>query len=393
MKFPRPCLLFLLLTLFLVAGTVRNTSAQTGPHLLIDAKTGNVIAKKDARKLWPPASLTKLMTAYTVFREIRSGRISVKSPVRISAEALALPPSKMGFPVGTILSMDAALKIIMVKSANDVAHALGQSTLGSEKRFVAAMNAHATRLGMSDSHFTNPHGLPDFEQYTSARDMGLLALALQNEFPEYAGYFNISHIKIGKKRLRNHNRLLFHIEGANGMKTGYICASGLNIVARAMRADKTLISVVLGGRSSVERNVEAARLFDHGFSKPFPKNMQHLEAIQTARNYYRLPANFTPQICKPTWAERQMSKKQRKAARRQRLGEIEDLRKKFFSQTTGYENIVTVKLGEAFGPNPFGYRMKDGGTPPPIIPTPKKRPEKTELPAGEDIAFPRVPSQ
>ena len=148
---------------------------------------------------WYPASLTKLMTTYVAFRAVQAGEVTLQSPVRVSREAANEPPSKMGYPVGTLLSLDNALKIIMVKSANDVATSIGESLAGSEAAWAARMNAESQRLGMTGSHWANAHGLHDDDQYTTARDLGLLASALRREFPQYASYFSIEGLSFGKQ--------------------------------------------------------------------------------------------------------------------------------------------------------------------------------------------------
>jgi len=239
------------------------------PHMVVDIETGEVISHEIAFARWAPASLTKMMTAYTVFRALELGHLDMASPVRISEEAIAQPPSKMGFPVGTILNIETALKIIMVKSANDISVALAEAASGSEERFVALMNSHARRLGMVDTQFANPHGLHDPSQYTSARDMVLLGMQLTREFPQYAEFFDIPAIRFGNRRLRNHNALLRQFEGTNGMKTGYVCASGFNVVVRTQRNGRSLLAVVMGEKSAFRRNVKAAGLLKKAFeNKP-----------------------------------------------------------------------------------------------------------------------------
>jgi D-alanyl-D-alanine carboxypeptidase len=233
--------------------------------LLFDAKTGEVIDKKNAHQAWYPASVTKLMTTYVTFQAIKSGRIKMTSPVVMSSAALSQPPSKMGFPVGTVVTVDNAIKIIMVKSANDVAWALGEAVSGSEDAFVEEMNRHARRLGMSRTVWGNPNGLPDDRQYTTARDLGILARALIREFPEYGDYFKLPAIQFGKRILRNHNHLVDRFPGTDGMKTGFICASGFNVVATVTRGNRRLVAVVLGSPNARSRAEKAGELFTRAF--------------------------------------------------------------------------------------------------------------------------------
>ena len=203
-------------------------SSVAGPSLLFDAKTGQVIESQDAFARWYPASLTKLMTTYVAFRAVEAGEVTLQSPVRVSRNAANEAPSKMGYPVGTVLSLDNAIKIIMVKSANDIATSIGESLAGSEEAFATRMNAESKRLGMTGSHWVNAHGLHNDEQYTTAHDLAILASALRREYPQYASYFSIEGLSFGKQVIPSHNKLIGRFEGADGMKTGYTCPAGYN---------------------------------------------------------------------------------------------------------------------------------------------------------------------
>ena len=240
--------------------------AQAAPQIAFDLESGRILYQKDALKPWHPASITKLMTAYVTFRAIREGRIGLGSAVRISKNARSEPPSKMGFKVGTELTLDNALKMMIVKSANDIAVAIAETVSGSEAAFVAEMNAVSARLGMVNTRWTNPNGLPDDRQVTTVRDIGLLVRAIRLEFPEYSGLFRISAIRHGKRVLRSYNRLLDRYRGANGMKTGFICASGFNLAATATRNGRTVVAIVFGARSGLERVFIAKKLLDRGFN-------------------------------------------------------------------------------------------------------------------------------
>lgn len=243
-------------------------SAEIGAHILIDAETGEVLEQSQATRLWYPASLTKIMTAYVTFKAIREERISLTSPVVQSANSLSEPPSKMGFKVGTQLTVENALKIILIKSANDVSVALAEAVGGSEEAFISMMNAQAQQLGMANTRFFNPHGLPDNGQVTTARDLAILARAFWKDFPEARSFYNQAGIQFGKKVLRSANReFLFRVQGANGMKTGYICNSGYNVAATATRRGRTLIAVVLGAGSGLERIAFSRELMNKGFKK------------------------------------------------------------------------------------------------------------------------------
>ena len=240
--------------------------AQAEAQLLIEASTGKVLHAENATYPWYPASVTKLMTAYTTLRAIKEGRISLSTLLTMSRNAAAQQPTKMGFNIGTTVTVDNALKMLMVKSANDIAVAIAEGVGGSIGGFADLMNANARRLGMSQSNFVNPNGLPAENHVTSARDLAILARALIREFPEYDSFWHISSIRYGNRVMRNYNSLIDRYPGADGMKTGFICASGYNVVASATRNGRRLIAVVLGSWSGAVRAQKAAQLLERGFN-------------------------------------------------------------------------------------------------------------------------------
>lgn len=242
-------------------------AAQAGPYLVIEADTGKVISQSDAGKPWYPASVTKLMTTYLAFKAMREKKVAPETLLTVSENALAQPPSKMGFPKGSEITLDNAIKILMVKSANDIAVVIAEGIGGSVDNFVMQMNEAAIDIGMTGTRFANPHGLPDDLQFTTARDMAVLAREILREFPEYEMYFRIPALQLGKRILHNHNKLIDRYPGADGMKTGFICSSGFNVVATARRNEKRLIAVVFGSTTAVKRAELAARLFERGFGK------------------------------------------------------------------------------------------------------------------------------
>jgi D-alanyl-D-alanine carboxypeptidase len=234
--------------------------------LVIEADTGKVLHADQATTPWYPASITKIMTAYVALRAVKEGRMTLESLLRVSANAASAAPTKMGFPPGTTVTLDNAIKMLMVKSANDIAVVIAEGVGGSVEGFSDLMNANARRLGMTQSNFVNPHGLPADQQITSARDMAMLARTVLREFPEYNYYWSLPGIRLGKRIYRNHNNLMGRYDGTDGMKTGFICASGFNVVATATRGGKRLIAVVLGSPSPAVRAVKAAQLFERGFA-------------------------------------------------------------------------------------------------------------------------------
>jgi D-alanyl-D-alanine carboxypeptidase len=233
--------------------------------ILVEVESGKVLHADKAAHPWYPASITKIMTAYVVLRAVRDGRIALDTLFRVSPNAAAQAPTKMGFAVGTTVTVDNALKMLMVKSANDIAVVLAEGVSSSVENFADEMNRQSKRLGMTQSHWVNPNGLPADNQVTSARDMAILARAVLKEFPQYNHYWNLPGIRLGKRVYRNHNNLMGRYVGTDGMKTGFICASGFNVVATATRNNKRLIAVVLGSQSPAVRAVRAAQLFERGF--------------------------------------------------------------------------------------------------------------------------------
>lgn len=280
------------------AGAAADPSGPRGPYLLADAETGQVIDHFDAQRPWYPASTTKLMTIYTVFRAVLAGEIDLDTPIAYTENAAAQPASKMAFPVGTKLTLDDALKIMMVKSANDIAVAVAEAVGGSVPGFAERMNREAARLGMQRSHFVNPHGLPDPGQVTTARDMALVARALLVEFPQHRPYYKIHAIKFGGKVLKNFNPLLERYPGANGMKTGFICASGYNLVASARRGEREVIAVVFGEYNGTVRAEHAAELLEEGFqaAQPLDGTVATLQDVSSGTAYTE-PLDMGPFVC------------------------------------------------------------------------------------------------
>ncbi|MGJ3263132.1 MAG: D-alanyl-D-alanine carboxypeptidase family protein [Salinarimonas sp.] len=248
-----------------LAGPAR-AQIENAPLLLADLDTGAVLFERNATMPWYPASLTKMMTAYVALDAVRRGRASMNALLVVSEKAASMPPSKMGFRPGSQITLENALRIIMVKSANDVAWTIAENLGGgSAETFVAEMNATARQLGMADSRFTNPSGLPDLSKRTTARDMALLAQALWRDFPRQRDLYSMQAIAYGSTVMTNHNGVIGRYEGATGMKTGYVCSSGFNVVATAERNGRRLVAVVMGQMSSRERTALTASLLEHGF--------------------------------------------------------------------------------------------------------------------------------
>ena len=304
-------ILALVLFLFLPASPAA-ASDEVMPSLVVDVASGRVLHAQREFERWHPASLTKLMTAYVAFREIESGGLTLKSPVRVSLTAARNPPSHMAYPVGTIITLDNALKMMLAKSANDIAVAIAESVSGSVEDFARRMNAEAARLGMKDSHFVNPNGLHDEEQYSSAHDLAVLARTIRREFPQYDRLFSIEALKDGETVYNSYNILLGRFAGADGMKTGYICESGFNLVASATRNGHTLIAVVLGEMSSKGRAERAADLLELGFARlDMLESLPLLAALIPPENRSTDVADLRATVCSQEandarWADRSL---------------------------------------------------------------------------------------
>jgi D-alanyl-D-alanine carboxypeptidase len=248
-------------------GLVFAMPASAGTSLVIDASSGEVLSSENASQAWHPASTTKMMTAYLALKAVRERRIGLETAIPASKLAAGQPRVKVYIKAGQEVTLDNALRIMMVKSANDISYVIAEGVGGDVPTFVAMMNAEAQRLGMRDTNFVNPNGWHHPDQQTSARDLAILAMALMREFPDYADYWNTAAVQLGRQVLNNTNGLVGRYHGIGGMKTGFVCASGFNVVATATRGGRTLIAVVLGALSGSERTVKAAQLLDDGFGK------------------------------------------------------------------------------------------------------------------------------
>ncbi len=255
---------------FVAAAIVAASTASAAPSVVIDVSSGQVLAQEQATQSWYPASLTKLMTVYVALDAVRSGRIQYDTPMIVSPRALSMAPSKMGFPVGSEVTLRNALVMLMVKSANDIAVTIAEGVSGSVEAFADEMNRASAKLGMRESYWANPNGLPDDRQVTSARDLAILGRALLTEFPESSGFFNIGAMQLGRQIHPTHNGLLGRYPGADGMKTGFTCPAGYNLVASATHGGQKLIAVVLGAPTAAARTAKAASLLDRAFMTGSP---------------------------------------------------------------------------------------------------------------------------
>ena len=245
---------------------VTSRAADAEALLVVEADTGKVLQAENATYPWYPASLSKLMTAYVTLRAVKEGRLTLDTLLTVSPVAASQAPAKIGFRPGTQVTVDNALKIMLVRSANDMAVVLAEGVGGSIDGFSALMNQAAQQLGMTQTSYVNPNGLPADGQITSARDLAILARAIIHDLPEYEYFVHIPSIRYGRVVTQNFNKLIGRYPGADGFKTGFICASGYNLVASATRDGRRLIAVVLGASSGKMRAVRAAQLLERGFA-------------------------------------------------------------------------------------------------------------------------------
>ncbi len=255
------CLLSLL-TLAPTANAKPQFSAIT-----VDARTGAILFSDNPDGLRHPASLTKMMTLYVLFQDLKAGRINKGTPFRVSNRAAAMAPSKLGLRAGMTITVDEAIKALVTKSANDAAATIAENLGGTESNFAARMTRVAHTIGMSRSSFHNASGLPNPDQFTTARDMATLGLRLMRDFPQYYPYFRITAFDFHGRTIRTHNKLVEHYAGTDGIKTGYIAASGFNLVTSTKRGDKRLVGVVLGATSPASRGAYMMRMLESKFAQ------------------------------------------------------------------------------------------------------------------------------
>lgn len=258
---------FILIACFAgVSGAHAKTNTKYG-SIVIDADSGAVLSERYADKTLHPASLTKAMTLMMLFDAIDQGKVGLRDRIVISRHAASMVPSKLDLPVGSSIKVKDAIYALVTKSANDVAAAIGEHLAGTESNFAKKMTSKAREIGMKKTTFKNASGLHDKRQVTTPRDMALMARHMIFNYPRHYKYFSTQYFTYLGKTYRNHNRLMETYSGMDGLKTGYINASGFNLVASAVRGEHRLIGVVFGGRSSRTRNSHMENLLDSGFEK------------------------------------------------------------------------------------------------------------------------------
>jgi D-alanyl-D-alanine carboxypeptidase (penicillin-binding protein 5/6) len=233
--------------------------------IVVDAKSGEVLYAKRADAPRYPASITKVMTLYLTFEALAAGKIHLDDPVMFSPRAAAQSPTKLGVPAGQTITVSEAMQALAIKSANDVAVAMAEKLGGTESRFAALMTLRAKELGMTNTHFANASGLPNSRQISTARDIAILSRAVMRDYPQYYKLFSQREMTFRGQTLRNHNGLLHRMPGVDGLKTGFTNASGFNLAVSAVRDNRRLIAVVMGGPTTRARDENAESLLLTGF--------------------------------------------------------------------------------------------------------------------------------
>ena len=263
------------------AGAVSSSPAFSA--LVVDANTGRTLYSVDENGPRHPASLTKVMTLYLLFGELDRGAMTLRTQIPISAHAAAQQPSKLGLPPGDTISVDDAIKAVVTRSANDIAVAIAEAIGGSESHFAEMMTRKARELGMMNTDYVNASGLPDDRQITTARDLTILGRAMEERFPRYFHYFSTAQFDFDGERIGNHDHLLGRIAGVDGIKTGYTRASGFNLLTSVHRDGRSLIAVVMGGRSAAGRDRIMENLIADHFAQASPTRTAPLIADASYR--------------------------------------------------------------------------------------------------------------
>jgi D-alanyl-D-alanine carboxypeptidase len=235
--------------------------------LVVDADTGHVLYQKNAASIRYPASLTKMMTLYLTFDALKRGKLKIDDTVPVSAKGAAQPQTNISLEKGDRLPVRTAIESIVVRSANDSAMVLGEAIGGTEWNFALLMSKKARELGMKNTIFRNPSGLPDNQQHTNAFDMAKLAIALRRDFPQQYHYFSMASFNYRGVTYQGHNHVMARYAGVDGVKTGYIRASGYNLVTSAHRSGHNLVAVILGGTTITGRDDQMIAMLDRTFAQ------------------------------------------------------------------------------------------------------------------------------
>ncbi len=279
---------YILLLIFLSQALIGTSVARQYAAMIVNEENGAVLHAENPDVKTHPASLAKMMTLYLVFEKLKSGDLKLSQRIRVSRTAAKRPSSRLGLKKGQLISVQDAIRALIIKSANDVATVIAEAISGDEIRFANLMTIRAHQLGMTATIFKNASGLPDKSQITTARDMIRLSIALRQNFPEYFDLFKEKTFKYGRKRFRNHNNLLRRLKGITGIKTGYINNSGYNLAVSFEKDGKRLIGVIFGGKTSARRDNRMIRLLRRAIKMA----TEHDRLVsQNKKNISRFPAS------------------------------------------------------------------------------------------------------
>ncbi|MCI4644747.1 MAG: D-alanyl-D-alanine carboxypeptidase [Hyphomonadaceae bacterium] len=267
--------------------------AERYASIVVDSTSDTVLHARNADDPRFPASLTKVMTLYMLFDELKAGRLALEDELTISRNAASQPPSNLRLSTGGTISVRDAIGALITKSANDVAVVVAEEIGGTEERFAALMTVKATTLGMTNTRFYNASGLPDARQVSTARDMARLAEAVMEDHADYYDYFATRSFAWNGRTYRNHNELLGSVDGVDGIKTGYTRASGYNLMASAQRGDARVIAIMLGGRTSRARNAHVTELIEAAYAS-FSAPTGNTQATQTRIAFESVPQPVDP---------------------------------------------------------------------------------------------------
>ena len=275
--------------LAIAATSLESARAAKYAAIVIEETSGKVLFARNADKARYPASLTKIMTLYLLFEELESGRMTMRTKLPVSRVAASRSPSKLYLKPGQSITVKDAIYALITKSANDVATVIGEALSGTEREFGKRMTRKARALGMSATTFRNASGLPHSKQRTTARDMARLGIAVRRDFPQYFGFFSTKSFRWRGKRFGNHNKLLSNYTGTDGIKTGYIDASGFNLLATVERNGVRLIGVVFGGRTGKTRDAHMVKILDKSFKRVKPGDIRTQIAAASSNAVRALP--------------------------------------------------------------------------------------------------------
>jgi len=264
--------------------------------IVVDAKSGEILYAKHADSPRYPASITKIMTLYLTFEALASGKLHLDDRVLVSPHAAAQAPTKLGVRAGETVSVEEAMDGMATKSANDMAVAMAEKIGGTESRFAALMTLRAQELGMQNTHFVNASGLPDSRQLSSARDIAILSRAVMRDYPQYYKLFSLQEFRFRGQTMPNHNHLLGRMAGVDGLKTGFTNASGFNLAVSAVRDNRRLIAVVMGGPTTALRDENAESLLLTGFD--VMRRRANGERIVVAQNQFE-PTELSGPVVRP----------------------------------------------------------------------------------------------